>query len=115
MIVSPYIVPSPDVINVSITIDPLVTNNSGNGTLLCVNSTIKLICDTDSLISMVEHYQWLSSQEHEEFYQGLAEIEVVLRPYPVIYTCVVTNDYDDVGYSNISIVSNGEWHWCILR
>ena len=56
---------------------------------------------------MVDSYQWLSSVEHEKFDEGLNEVEVKLRPYPVTYSCVVTNDYNSA-YANITIVSNGK-------
>ena len=93
-------------INVYIITIPPIINSNGKLPLLCDNSTITLTCVAHSTCGE-PIYQWVSSLDYETFDEGLSVIKVELRPYPVNYSCVVTDGYN-TGYSNLTLMSNGK-------
>ena len=93
-------------IPVFISTNPPLVDERGNRLPQCENSTITLTCSTNSTIGEPV-YQWMSSMDYETFEEGLSVIKVELRPYPVNYSCVVTDDYTS-GYANITVAGYGE-------
>ena len=91
---------------VFITTNSSLVDDNGNQLPQCENSTIIFTCITNSTIGE-PIYQWLSSLDYETFDKGLSIIKVELRPYPVNYSCVVTDDYTS-GYANITVSGYGE-------
>ena len=73
----------------------------GAGTVLCDNDNVTLSCHTDHSAA---NFTWHWSNQSE---QG-DTIIVAAKLTEVVYTCVVSDDGQDIGTANITVSANGE-------
>ena len=83
--------------NVSITSSPAL----GVDTVLCDNQNVTLTCHTDQPVVDIT-WHWSDKSE-----QGNT-ITVLAKLTNIVYTCMVSNDGQDIGEANITIKANGE-------